>query len=64
MKIVQQIALSSNGSYQKDFRKSNYFKPLYKRSSDRLLLIVFYQQKVSKNEMIKLIDLSTNGNYR
>ena len=47
---------------------NSYFDPLYERSSNQLLskstlLIVFYQEKVKINEMVKQIALSCNIKY-
>ena len=45
------------------------FKQIFEKSSDQFLsqstlLIVLYQQKVSKNELVRQIAPSTNGIYK
>ena len=65
MNFLKKIPVSTNGIQLKDFK----FKPLYERSNDRLLswstlFMAFYQQKVSKNEMLQQFGVSANGIYQ
>ena len=63
--MVEQIALSTNKIHKED---SHCFKPLYERSNNqllslRILSIAFYNQKMSKTEILKPIGASTREIY-
>ena len=67
--MVKQITVSTNEIYHLSgsLSQRGRFKPLYERSSDlsqSTRLKVFYQLKVSKNEMVKQMALSTNGSQQ
>ena len=62
--MINPTDVNTNEIYQ-----SGCFKPPYKRSNDQLfsqstLFIVFYQQKVNKNEMFQQITVNTNEIYQ